>query len=119
MGKVYYEDPIHHISGKISRKYRTIYNHRTLSQHNFTSVRGAVSVASTAEQMQVRNKFRIVRLAVSTRLQDPTHYAADQLKFRAARDAGSKYTTFSGWLFSKGWQYYNDSTHQVDWPASL
>ena len=28
MGKVVYEDPIHHISGKISRKYRTCYNYR-------------------------------------------------------------------------------------------
>ena len=26
MGKVVFEDPIHHISGKIAKKFRTIYN---------------------------------------------------------------------------------------------
>ncbi len=25
MGKVFFEDPIHHISGKIAKKFRTIY----------------------------------------------------------------------------------------------
>ena len=117
MGKVYYEDPIHHISGKISRKYRTIYNHRTLSQRNFTSVRGDIKTASTAEQIRIRNRFRIVRAAAYARMQDPSHYAADQQKFRAECSAGGKYTTFGGWLFSKGWHYYNENTGQVEWPA--
>ena len=27
MGKVVFEDPIHHISGKIAKKFRTIYNY--------------------------------------------------------------------------------------------
>ena len=37
MGKVVYEDPIHHISGKISRKYRTCYNYRKWSDRKYTS----------------------------------------------------------------------------------
>ena len=40
MGKVVYEDPIHHISGKISRKYRTCYNYRKWSDRKYTSVHG-------------------------------------------------------------------------------
>jgi hypothetical protein len=27
MGKVFFEDPIHHLSGKIAKKFRTIYNY--------------------------------------------------------------------------------------------
>ena len=31
MAIVTYEDPIHHLSGKISKKYRTCYNYRKRS----------------------------------------------------------------------------------------
>lgn len=40
MGKVFFEDPVHHISGKISKKYRTCYNHKRINGLNFTSVHG-------------------------------------------------------------------------------
>ena len=40
MGKVVFEDPVHHISGKISKKYRTCYNHKRINGLNFTSVHG-------------------------------------------------------------------------------
>ena len=40
MATVVYEDPIHHISGKISKKYRTTYNYRKQSDRKYTSVHG-------------------------------------------------------------------------------
>ena len=92
MGKVVYEDPIHHISGKISRKYRTCYNYRKWSD------------------------------AALNRSMDLSHLTYDQMDFIAERKAqGSafKYTTYKGWLFGKGWQYFDESTNKVVWPERL
>ena len=33
MGKVVFEDPIHHISGKIAKKFRTIYNYMIAQEY--------------------------------------------------------------------------------------
>ena len=48
--------------------------------------------------------------------------APDQEAFKAekkAHGASFKYTTYRGWLFGKGWLYYNEGTKQVDWPDDL
>ena len=39
MAKVIYQDPIHHLSGKISKNYRTTYCYRKRSDLKFTQVR--------------------------------------------------------------------------------
>ena len=51
MGKVVFEDPVHHISGKISKKYRTCYNHKRINGLNFTSVHGERTTAVSADEM--------------------------------------------------------------------
>ena len=43
MGKVVFEDPVHHISGKISRKYRTCYNYRKWSPSGSEPLNGLVA----------------------------------------------------------------------------
>ena len=52
MGKVVYEDPIHHISGKISRKYRTCYNYRKWSDRKYTSVHGDRTTPASTEELK-------------------------------------------------------------------
>ena len=122
MAKVEYEDPIHHLSGKISKKHRTCYNYRRWSQRKYTSVHGErTTPASTAELAQ-RAKFKVVRLAAISRSMDLMHLTYDQMDFVAERKAqGSafKYTTYKGWLFGKGWQYFVESSKTVIWPERL
>jgi len=122
MGKVVYEDPIHHISGKISRKYRTCYNYRKWSDRKYTSVHGDRTTPASTEELKLRAKFKVVRQAALQRSMDLSHLTYDQMDFIAERKAqGSafKYTTYKGWLFGKGWQYFDESTNKVVWPERL
>ena len=116
MGKVVYEDPIHHISGRISKKYRTTYNYRKAGERKYTSVRGERTTPPSADELKRRNKFKTVRQAAIERAMDLSHLTDDQMDFAAERKAqGSafKYTTYKGWLFGKGWQYFDESTKKV------
>ena len=122
MGKVVFEDPVHHISGKISKKYRTCYNYRKWSDRKYTSVHGDRTTPASTEELTVRAKFKVVRQAALQRSMDLSHLTYDQMDFIAERKAqGSafKYTTYKGWLFGKGWQYFDESTNKVVWPERL
>ena len=122
MGKVVFEDPVHHISGKISKKYRTCYNYRKWSDRKYTSVHGDRTTPASTEELKLRAKFKVVRQAALQRSMDLSHLTYDQMDFIAERKAqGSafKYTTYKGWLFGKGWQYFDESTNKVVWPERL
>ena len=122
MAKVEFEDPVHHISGKISKKYRTCYNYRRWSQRKYTSVHGDRTVPASTEELKVRARFKVVRQAALERSMDLMHLTYDQMDFIAERKAqGSafKYTTYKGWLFGKAWKYYDASTGQVNMPERL
>ena len=118
MGKVVFLDPIDHICGKIAKAFRTIYNYRKASKVKFTSVRGPRTTQPDTEELARRLKFKQIRAAVETRAKNLATLTQDQLAFGAQRRAGGKYTTFRGWLMGKGFDYWNDSTHQIDWPNS-
>ena len=122
MGKVVFEDPIHHISGKISKKYRTCYNHKRINGLNFTSVPGERTTPVSADEIKRREKFKVVRLAARSRAMDLMHLTYDQMDFaeeRKAKGAAFKYTTYNGWLFGKAWKCYDESTNQVNMPERL
>ena len=122
MGKVVFEDPIHHISGKISKKYRTCYNHKRINGLNFTSVPGERTTPVSADEIKRRERFKVVRLAARSRAMDLMHLTYDQMDFaeeRKAKGAAFKYTTYNGWLFGKAWKCYDESTNQVNMPERL
>lgn len=122
MGKVFYEDPIKHISGKISKKYRTCYNHKRISGLNFTSVHGDRTTPTSPDEIKRRNKFKVVRLAAIERAMDLSHLTYDQMDFveeRKTKGAAFKYTTYKGWLFGKAWKCYDENTRQVNMPERL
>ena len=122
MAKVEYEDPIHHLSGKISKKHRTCYNYRRWSQRKYTSVHGERTTPASVAELAQRAKFKVVRLAAINRSMDLSHLTYDQMDFIAERKAqGSafKYTTYKGWLFGKAWKCYDASTGQVNMPERL
>lgn len=122
MGKVVFEDPIHHISGKISKKYRTCYNYRKWSDRRYTSIHGDRTTAASVEEIEHRLRFKVVRQAAQNRAMDLMHLTYDQMDFIAERKekgANFKYTTYKGWLFGKAWKCYNESTHEVNMPDRL
>ena len=122
MGKVVFEDPVHHISGRISKKYRTCYNYRRWSERKYTSVHGDRTTPASTEELKVRARFKVVRQAALERSMDLMHLTYDQMDFVAERKAqGSafKYTTYKGWLFGKAWKCYDESTNTVNMPERL
>ena len=122
MADVVFEDPIHHLSGKISKKYRTCYNYRKAGGRKYTSVHGERTTAVSAEELAQRSKFKVVRQAAIERSKDLMHLTYDQMDFvaeRKAQGAAFKYTTYKGWLFGKGWKCFDESTGQVVWPERL
>ena len=121
MGKVVFEDPVHHISGKISKKYRTCYNHKRVNGLNFTSVHGERTTAVSADEMKRRERFKVVRLAARSRAMDLSHLTYDQMDFIEEKKTrpNFKYTTYQGWQFGKAWKCYDESTNQVNMPERL
>ena len=122
MADVVFEDPIHHISGKISRKYRTCYNYRRWSGRKYTSIHGDRTTPVSAEEKARQERFKVVRLAARSRAMDLSHLTYDQIDFveeRKAKCAAFKYTTYKGWLFGKAWKCYDESTGQVNMPERL
>ena len=122
MGKVVYDDPINHISGKISKQYRTVYNYKRASKLKFTSVHGDRTTPETATELAIRSRFKVCRQAAMNRSMDLSHLTQDQMAFRneyKTQGSAFKYTTYRGWLFGKAWKNYDENTNTVVWPASL
>lgn len=122
MGKVHFLDPVDYISGKISKKFLTVYNRRRVSDRRYTSVRGDRTTPVSAEETARQEKFRVVRQAAIQRSMDLSHLTYDQMDFiaeRKAKGAAFKYSTYKGWLFGKAWKCYDNSTGQVTLPERL
>ena len=122
MADVVFEDPIHHISGKISRKYRTCYNYRRWSGRKYTSIHGDRTTPVSAEEKARQERFKVVRLAARSRAMDLSKLTYDQMDFveeRKTKGTAFKYTTYKGWLFGKAWKCYDESTGQVNLPERL
>ena len=96
MAQVVYEDPIHHLSGKISKKYRTTYNYRKLSERKYTSVRGQRTTPVTEKERTWRTQFAQIAQMTRERLEDPAFMASDQAAFIKQ----SKYKTINAFVFN-------------------
>ena len=82
MAIVTYEDPIHHLSGKISKKYRTCYNYRKQSDRKYTSVHGERTTPVSEKERAWRDTFAQICQATMVRLANPTTMTQDQEDFR-------------------------------------
>ena len=96
MAQVVYEDPIHHLSGKISKKYRTCYNYRKQSDRKYTSVHGERSTPVTEKEQTWRSQFAQIAAATRERMIDPAFLPSDQ----AAYAKQSKFKTFYSFVFN-------------------
>jgi len=95
MAIVTYEDPIHHLSGKISKKYRTCYNYRKLSERKYTSVRGERTTPVSEKERTWRTQFAQIAQMTRERLEDPAFMASDQAAFIKQ----SKFKTLNAFVF--------------------
>ena len=121
MGKVVFDDPVHHISGRISKKYRTCYNYRKWSDRKYTSVHGDRTTPVTTEELEQRQKFKVVRQAALDRSKNLTYLTYDQIDFINEKKTkpNFKYTTYKGWLFGKAWKCFDEHTNTVTMPERL
>ena len=116
MAKVFYEDPIDHLSGKISKKKQTIYNYRKGSRLKYTQVRSERLFEPTALELESRKKFKIVQAAMDYRTCSTPMRMKDSTQFLNERkgDPNFKYTTIRGWIFAKLYarfdELYNEET---------
>ena len=104
MAQVVYEDPIHHLSGKISKKYRTCYNYRKRSDRKYTSVPGERITPYSQDEMAHQEKFKAVAASTRARMKDPGKVMQDQAAFKEQ----SKYKTFYRYVFNLEWEAYTE-----------
>ena len=106
MAQVVFEDPIHHISGKISKKYRTTYNYRKRSDRKYTSVHGERDLQNhpyTEKETAQKAKFTTVGQAVRARMKDPSKINADQLAYQEVK---TQYPSLYAYVFNQEWAAY-------------
>lgn len=122
MAKVFFLDPIDHISGKISKQHRTMFCYRRASKLKYTSVHGDRTTPVSTEEKARQERFKVVREAARQRSMDLSKLTYDQMDFveeRKTKGTAFKYSTYKGWLFGKAWKCFDENTNQVTWPDRL
>lgn len=99
MAQVTYEDPIHHLSGRISKNFRTTYCYRRTGSRKYTQVREYRKRDYSVDELARQEKFARVTKATRARLQDPSQISADQIAFAAQ----NKYKTLYQYVFNQEW----------------
>ena len=99
MGKVVFEDPIHHISGKIAKKFRTIYNYAKATGLKYTSVHGERTTQPSTKELKARERFTAVAAMVRARKIDLSKIVTDQEAFLAQKDTATGAKTMKAYLW--------------------
>ena len=107
MGKVFFEDPIHHISGKIAKKFRTIYNYMKATGLKYTSVHGERSTQPSTKELKARERFTAVAAMVRARKIDLSKIVTDQENFLAQKDTATGAKTMKAYLWRVCGQEYD------------
>ena len=111
MGKVVFEDPIHHISGKIAKKFRTVYNYMKATGLKYTSVHGERSTQPSTKELKARERFTAVAAMVRARKIDLSKIVTDQENFLAQKDSATGAKTMKAYLWRVCGEEY-DQQHQ-------
>ncbi len=99
MGKVVFEDPVHHISGKIAKKFRTIYYYKPATGLKYTSVRSDRTTPLKQKEVAIRQRFQAVRAMVAARKEDLSKVTQDQIDFMAQKDLANGKKTMNAYLW--------------------
>ena len=108
MGKVVFEDPIHHISGKIAKKFRTVYNYMKATGLKYTSVHGERSTLPSTKELKARERFTAVAAMVRARKIDLSKIVTDQENFLAQKDTATGAKTMKAYLWRVCGQEYDE-----------
>ena len=108
MGKVVFEDPIHHISGKIAKKFRTVYNYMKATGLKYTSVHGERSTQPSTKELKARERFTAVAAMVRARKIDLSKIVTDQEAFLAQKDTATGAKTMRAYLWRVCGQEYDE-----------
>ena len=108
MGKVFFEDPIHHISGKIAKKFRTIYNYAKATGLKYTSVHGERSTQPSTKELKARERFTAVAAMVRARKIDLSKIVTDQEAFLAQKDTATGAKTMKAYLWRVCGEEYDE-----------
>lgn len=100
MARVFYIDPISHISGKVCRHTKTIFMHRSDSGTNFTTrICNPSTKAPTDGQKDAMLAFAAAQAKVSEVMSDPTQRQAAAQRFKNQ----TKYKTLRGFVFAENY----------------
>ena len=111
MGKPFFLDPIDYISGKISRKFRTIYARRKDNDRRYTQVHGERSTQPGSDELKARERFAAVAKAVRLRRGNLSLITSDQEAFLAQKDTAGGKRTMRAYLWKVCGEEY-DAQHQ-------
>ena len=102
MAKVEYVFPVEKIHGKVAKRHKIGFAHRTASKLNYTTSYGVRTTPFSEKEKAIHAKFTAVSAATRERMQDPTRLPQDQQAFAAQ----SKYKTFYRFIWNMEWAAY-------------
>ncbi len=103
MGKTYFDDPIDHISGKLSKKSRVTYCHKQENDRKYTQIRGKRTTPYTADELARFDKFATVAHSVSAIMKNPSQLQQAQAEFAAQ----TTYKKLRNYLWHREWENYS------------
>lgn len=96
MAKVSYIDPVESVSGKLSKKSRTVYALNNQTGVKYGYYRTESNLTPTSSQLQVRDKFKQTVEKVKAAMSDPEQWSV----IRSAYKSNNKgYKTLHGFAF--------------------
>ena len=105
MAKVHYLDPIDYLSGKITKRHRTIYCYRYAIDCRYTTVHTTPTVAQSAAQLASIARFRQAAQQTNTIMADIAQVETYRTQWRAHMQSGHpRYRTLRGFIFAQVYQ---------------
>ena len=100
MAKIDYSFPGETVHGKISKKHKIGFAHRTASGVNYSTAYGKRRTKPSTAEIANREKFKNVAQAAQARLINREYIQQDQAGFSKQ----TKYTTLWGYVFNEVYQ---------------
>ncbi|MCM1034553.1 MAG: hypothetical protein NC038_03445 [Paludibacter sp.] len=100
MAKVFYIDPVDHVSGKVCRHTKTIFMHRNDTGTNFTSrICNPYKGNPTTGQQAAMDAFKNAQTKVREVMSTPAEMQSAVQRFKAQ----NKYKTLRGFIFAENY----------------
>lgn len=106
-GKIYYLPPIDYASGKVyGKKYGFTSVYRKSSKYpkgcTTTGTRDTTNHPYSANELEIRQRFKAVVASTRQRMQDPSKMTQDAAAFKAQ----TEYRTLYQYIFNQEWDAY-------------